>query len=135
MIDINYNDLCDKILYNFKDKNKPFEIINDAMIFVTAPNTFNFKIKKGFKSDGCTIPVFVRKFLGCKHTPEYIPAAIVHDFILENPGVINFDLELSNSIFKAALLKEGVSPMKAKIMYFGVKIYQGIKNIFTGKFR
>ena len=86
-------------------------------------------------SDGCTIPKVFRWLIGCPHTGKYLPASIIHDYILEHPQTVNYNRRFASRIFKTALLNEGVSPLKAQIMYLAVDIWQAVKNIKTKKWR
>ena len=97
--------------------------------------TYYIKLDKGFTSDGCTIPRFLWNIFGCPHTPKYLPASIIHDWILEYPETVNYNRELASRIFKAVLLNEGVSPLKAQIMYMAVNFWQWLKNFRMRKWR
>lgn len=123
-IKLTYSDFSESIGYNHKS-DKPFYIIQNIYVNIISKR-FNrhFVIKRGFKSDGCTIPRAFRWFLGCEHKGEYLPASIIHDYILTNKAIVRNCRILSSRIFKQALLQEGASSIKAQIMYLGVEIWQ-----------
>lgn len=123
-IKLTYSDFRESIGYNYKEP-KPFYAIKNIYVNIISKG-FNrhFVIKRGFKSDGCTIPYIFRWVLGCEHKGEYLPASIIHDFLLVNKEIIGNSRILSSRIFKQALLQEGASSIKAQIMYLGVEIWQ-----------
>lgn len=132
-MEINY--ILDKeIGYNYLNKSKPFRILRGAPIRVCiGKRKIYFMIPAGFSSDGCSIPKFARFFLGCPHTPEYVPASIIHDYLLARPDIVRYDRKTASEIFLNALLKEGVCPIQAVIMYLAVDLWQWIKNFFVEK--
>ena len=132
-MEINY--ILDKeIGYNYLNKSKPFRILRGAPIRVCiGKRKLYFMIPAGFSSDGCSIPKLARFFLGCPHTPEYVPASIIHDYILEHPEIVRYDRREASEIFFNALLKEGVNPPRAVIMFLAVDLWQAVKNLWTEK--
>lgn len=126
-IKLTYSDFRESVGYNYKEI-KPFYVIENIYVNIISKK-FNrhFVIKRGFKSDGCTIPRAFRWFLGCNHKGEYLPASIIHDFLLANKEIIGNSRILSSRIFKQALLQEGVNPVIAQIMFLSVEFWQ--KNI------
>ena len=148
-MELGYN-FDNEIEYNCKDRKKPFRIIRGVVVSFklgvngvsrldgqAAPPSVKgvksrpFMIPKGFTSDGCSIPKGLRFLLGCPHTPEYVPASIIHDYLLENPEIVRYDRKTASTIFFHALLKEGVCPLKAVIMFLAVDIWQWVKNLWT----
>ena len=126
-IKLTYSDFKNSIGYNYKEP-KPFYAIENIYVNIISKK-FNrhFVIKRGFKSDGCTIPYIFRWFLGCEHKGEYLPSSIIHDFLLANKEIIGNSRILSSRIFKQVLLQEGVNPVIAQIMFLSVEFWQ--KNI------
>ena len=125
---VNYTQLTDKIGFNYVD-SRPLYLLDS--VFVIAQDEdgrYRFKIHKGFKSDGCTIPKIFWSIIGCPHTNKYIPASIVHDFILQNPKVVNFNRKKSSEILYRLLINEGVSKFKARLFYYIVEIHQAVNN-------
>lgn len=134
---VNYTSFDKAIGYNYKNRKKPFYLLYAIFVIVRyGSQKICFKLADpNFLSDGCTIPYIFRWLIGCKHTPEYLPASIIHDWILEYPETVNYNRELASRIFKAVLLNEGVSPLKAQIMYLAVDIWQAVKNVVIRKWR
>ena len=130
-MEIGYN-FDHEIEYNCKDRKKPFRIIRGVVVsYKQGVKAHPFMIPKGFTSDGCSIPKGVRFLLGCPHTPEYVPASIIHDYLVENPELVDYDRERASLIFFHALINEGVHPVKAALMFLGVDVWQAISNIWT----
>ena len=127
-----YTDFQDILGFNYKQE-KPIYLLSPAFVVVEHNNYYlRFAIKKAFKSDGCTFKLrLLWLFFGCPHTGKYLPASIIHDYILNNPSVVNYNRNLSSKIFKEALLNEGVDIITATVFYFIVEIYLAIRNIFT----
>lgn len=125
-IKLTYSDFKDSIGYNYKEPKAFYAIKNIYVNIISKGFNRHFVIKRGFKSDGCTIPRAFRCFLGCNHKGEYLPASIIHDFLLANKEIIGNSRILSSRIFKQVLLQEGVNPLIAQIMYLGVEFWQKI---------
>lgn len=128
----------DKVIgYNYKNENNPFYLIHPIYVIVRYANKkLYLKLDESdFISDGCSIPKGFRWLFGCPHTGKYLPASIIHDWILEHPENVHYHRALANQIFKTVLLNEGVSPLKAQFMYLAVDIWQAVKNVFVRKWR
>lgn len=132
-MEVNY--ILDKeIGYNYINEKKPFRILRGAPVRVSkGKKKIYFMIPAGFSSDGCSIPKVFRFLLGCPHTPKYVPASIIHDYILEHPEVVKYNLKTASEVFFSALLKEGVCPVQAVIMFSAVHLWQSVKNYFEEK--
>lgn len=130
-----YTDFSHAIGFNYKS-DKPF-YLEDHIFFIVeyANKRLRERIQRGFRSDGCTIPYVFRWLIGCPHTGAYLPASIIHDWILEHPETVHYNRQFASRIFKTALLNEGVSPLKAQIMYMAVDFWQWLKNFRTRKWR
>ena len=136
IIEVNYTDFAPVIGYNYRNKEKPYYLMQHIIVIVRdAAQTYYIKLDKGFTSDGCTIPRFLWNMLGCPHTPEYLPASLIHDYVLNNPETVIHNRNLSSRVFKQVLLNEGVNKVKAEIMYLTVDIVQWVKNFKTGKWK
>lgn len=134
---VNYTSFDRAVGYNCKNKKKPFYLIQPIFVIVSYVNKKNYlKLDDAnFTSDGCTLWKIFWLILGCPHSPEYLPASLIHDWILEHPETVHYNRKLASRIFKAVLLNEGVSPLKAQIMYLAVDFWQAVKNIFIRKWR
>lgn len=130
---VNYN-FEHELEFNYINRKTPFTVRRSAPVRVAVgKKTFWLMIPGGFTSDGCSIPKLLRFFFGCPHTPQYIPASIIHDYILANPKTVNYNRNLASLIFFHALLNEEVTPLKAVLMYLAVDLWQAVKNIWTEK--
>ena len=133
---VNYTDISRIVGYNYEKSEKAFYLTDPIFVIVVYANKkIWLKIPCDFTSDGCTIPKGFRWLIGCPHTGKYLPASIIHDYILEHPQTVNYNRRFASRIFKTALLNEGVSPLKAQIMYLAVDIWQAVKNVFIRKWR
>lgn len=134
---VNYTSFDRAVGYNCKNKKKPFYLIQPIFVIVSYANKKLYLRLDDhkFTSDGCTLWKIFWLILGCPHSPEYLPASLIHDWILEHPETVNYNRKLASRIFKAVLLNEGVSPLKAQLMYIAVDIWQALKNVFIRKWR
>ena len=134
---VNYTSFDRAVGYNCKNKKKPFYLLYAVYVIVSYANKkIYLKLDDAnFTSDGCTLWKIFWLILGCPHSPEYLPASLIHDWILEHPETVNYNRELASRIFKIVLLNEGVTPLKAQIMYLAVDIWQAVKNVFIRKWR
>lgn len=133
---VNYTSFDKAVGYNCKNKKKPFYLLYAVYVIVRDKDKLCFKLDDPkFTSDGCTLWKIFWLIFGCPHSPEYLPASIIHDWILEHPETVNYNRKLASRIFKIVLLNEGVSPLKAQIMYLAVDIWQAVKNVVIRKWR
>ena len=134
---VNYTSFDRAVGYNCKNKKKPFYLLYAVYVIVSYANKkIYLKLDDAnFTSDGCTLWKIFWLILGCPHSPEYLPASLIHDWILEHPETVHYNRKLASRIFKAVLLNEGVSPLKAQLMYIAVDIWQALKNVFIRKWR
>lgn len=133
---VNYTSFDRAVGYNCKNKKKPFYLIYAVYVIVRDKDKLCFKLDDPkFTSDGCTLWKIFWLILGCPHSPEYLPASIIHDWVLEHPETVHYNRKLASRIFKIVLLNEGVNPLKAQIMYLAVDIWQAVKNVVIRKWR
>lgn len=118
---IEYDDF--ELLYQYKKQKCFFNLKSNVVKVQIEGFTRSFVLPNGFQSDGCTIPKIFRFIFGCNHKGEYLPPALIHDFLIEHDEIIP-KRKLVSQTFKAALLKEGVNPIKANLMYFAVELWQ-----------
>ena len=133
---VKYTNPENLINFNPHEIVKPFFLTNRLIVNIVELS-FNLwvVVPLGFKSDGCSIPWVFRLILGCKHNPKYVVASIIHDYIVENPQVVDYNRKLSSQIFYNILLKEKVNKYLAYVLYLGVEIGQIYNTIFKGKWR
>ena len=129
-----YTNFDKAIEFDYKS-SKPLKLTNSIIIIVDGDKRLRFRIPHGFRSDGCSIPFIFWGLIGCPHTGKYVPASIVHDYLLEHPRIAGNDLKKITEIFKQMLINEGVNKLIANIMTFCVYLYQRIirRNKWNGR--
>lgn len=136
-MDVNFTSFDKVIGYNYNNRQKPFYLLSPVIVIVSYAITKRkyLKIQEDFTSDGCTLWRIFWLILGCPHKPEYLPASIIHDWVLEHPEIVNYNRKFSSQIFKTVLLKTGVNPVEAQIMYLAVEFWQSFTNIWRKKWK
>lgn len=136
-MDVNFTSFDKNIGFNCNNRNRPFYLLNSIIVIVSYADTKRkyLRIQESFTSDGCTLWKIFWLIFGCPHKPEYLPASIIHDWILEHPETVNYNRKFSSQIFKTVLLKTGVNPVKAQIMYLAVEFWQSLTNIWRKKWK
>lgn len=136
-MDVNFTSFDKNIGFNCNNRNRPFYLLNSIIVIVSYADTKRkyLRIQESFTSDGCTLWKIFWLILGCPHKSEYLPASIIHDWILEHPETVNYNRKFSSQIFKTVLLKTGVNPVKAQIMYLAVEFWQNLTNIWRKKWK
>ena len=136
-MDVNFTSFDKVIGYNYNNRQKPFYLLSPVIVIVSYAVTKRkyLKIQEDFTSDGCTLWRIFWLILDCPHKPEYLPASIIHDWVLEHPEIVNYNRKFSSQIFKTVLLKTGVNPVKAKMMYLAVEFWQSFTNIWRKKWK
>ncbi len=97
----------------------------------------SYTVKKGFKSDGLTIPFFFKIFVN-KYSPKYMPCAFIHDkltneayrqFTFGHIKKAQFMFNEADSVFKEMLTIAD----KGKVTFIGwsmvtlVKVYHNLR--------
>lgn len=126
MIDVDISEVAKAIGYDVTNSKKPFYLIKDISVIIeTLEETIEFVIPKDYKWDGATIKLkLAQLIIGCPHTPEFVAPALIHDYLLENKKIINYNRKLSSKILEVVLENFGVDKLKAKNMASLVDIYQ-----------
>jgi hypothetical protein len=83
----------------------------------TDKDGYDWLAPKGYKTDGATIPRLLWPVVGSPFTDLYVNAAIIHDVYCD---LKSRDWKKVHRTFYDAMIADGVSPIKAKIMYFAV---------------
>lgn len=131
-MEVFYTDFSKAVGYNYKNSKKPFYLLSNMYFIVQYANKrIREKIPQGYESDGTTLPEFVFFILGCSHNPQYLPAALIHDWIINNPEIVKRNRKLSSRIFKQCLINEGVAEWKINLLYWGVEFGQWFRNFFV----
>lgn len=87
--------------------------------------SYGFNIPKGYCYDGMTIPRFAWTLIGVsKEDNRGLIAALIHDYLTENKGIINNDRALSTNVFNALLEAGGFNPLRRFIMKNSVACFQ-----------
>jgi hypothetical protein len=79
-------------------------------------------IPKGYKSDGASIPYIAKIFNIARFRMDYLPCAIIHDYLC--------DLEQykkADKYFCECLRKLKISKLTRKTMYYAVRMYHLVK--------
>lgn len=132
-----YTDFSKIVGYNYKNHKTPFYLMNNVYFIVEYTNgkRIRQKIDKGFESDGTTLYKIFWLLLGCSHNPQYLPAALIHDWIIKHPEIVNYNRKSSSQIFKQSLINEGVAGWKVHLMYFGVEFGQWFRNFSVKRWK
>lgn len=133
---VDYTSFDRAVGYNYKNSTKPFYLLEPVYVIIRYANKkLYFKLEESFTSDGCSIPYIFRWLIGCQHTPGYIPASLIHDWVLQHPQAVHRNRKFSSLILKTALLKEGANPFKAQLMYLAAELCQWVGNFKTRRWR
>lgn len=104
---------------------KPYKNVEDLGIEVFyKQQLYSFMIPKGYLFDGASIPRVFWRLIGANTDNSFLIAAMVHDFMCENHGVVNNDRYLSTLIFNALLEVGGVCGVKRWLMKHSVDNFQ-----------
>lgn len=126
MIDVDISEIVKVIGYNVTNNKKPFYLTKEVFVIIeTAEDTIGFTIPKGYTWDGATIKSkLVQLIIGCPHEPEFVVPSLIHDYLLDNKAIIQYNRKLSSDILEASLEDFGVAKLKIKAMVSLVDIYQ-----------
>lgn len=87
-------------------------------------------IEKGFKWNGSDIPRLLWRIVGSKYDPQFLPASLIHDWMINNNYLDKPNgILLTTEAFRLTLLDYGVGELKANVMATAVGIYQYILKI------
>ncbi len=78
-----------------------------------------WKVNSGFKTDGASIPRWAQWFAGEPFEPDYLQAAVLHDWYSKSVRPVYGWLQ-TQRMFREVLLQSGVSLGKANLLYGGV---------------
>lgn len=82
-------------------------------------------IKKGFLSDGASIPRLARKFVGDPFDKQYIVAAVVHDWLYRFGIDSPFSRSQADTVFRDLLWNTKVPIWKVPVFYSAVATFGG----------
>lgn len=96
-------------------------------------------IPENYRFDGASTPRFSWGLVGILPDGVHRPAALIHDWLLENKGYVSYGNKpfyytksFANRIFYEALKHVGLTSWKAKLAYWAVCLYT---NLPLKKFR
>ena len=126
MIDVDISEVVKVIGYDVTNNKKPFYLTKEVFVIIeTADDTIGFTIPKGYTWDGATIKSrLAQLIIGCPHEPEFVVPSLIHDYLLDNKAIIQYNRKLSSDILEASLEDFGVAKLKIKAMVSLVDIYQ-----------
>ncbi|MAH04005.1 MAG: hypothetical protein CL561_00395 [Alphaproteobacteria bacterium] len=81
-------------------------------------------IKKGFKYDGASVPLWGVFLIGLQRDGIHRAAALIHDWIYTNKGECGkhyYTKKLADKIFYKVMKYHGVKSLRAKAAYLAVK--------------
>lgn len=120
-----YPDISKNIGYNPHNHKTPFYLLKgfEFKVYWNEKSCRTFRIPTRFMSDGCTIKAKLFQIvLGCSHEPTFLIASIIHDYFTYNKRLI--DRKSASEILYQVLIAEKTPKWKAKLMYYGVELYQ-----------
>ena len=85
---------------------------------------YRIDIPQNYHYDGATIFRLLWRLIGHPLTPQFQLGAVFHDYICQNPNLVDNDRKLSSEILYYLLINRNVHKLLAKIMYFFVELYQ-----------
>lgn len=88
------------------------------------------KVPKGFISNGANIPRIFWSFYP-PNKPDYLPAAILHDYLYERAGGDFEMIKNADLLFKYCLKDLGVSSFTANIFYYSLRAFNSIKKALS----
>lgn len=83
---------------------------------------YGITVKEGFITDGVSIPRILWRICGHPLQGRLLAPAIVHDALYQSEALDRRDCD---RIFHALLLANGVNKVKARVLYWGVRMGGG----------
>ena len=82
----------------------------------------NFVIPRGFESDGASVPRFLWRIVFPPIDPTAVRAGVSHDYIyrVQPPG---WTRKEADQMFLCFLIEDGLSPFRARLAYYGVRLF------------
>lgn len=85
-------------------------------------NGLNYRVPKGFESDGISTPSILWPVISPPVHPHTIRAGIVHDWLYRHQPK-KWTREDADKLFEAMCEEDGLSPIKAKLAYTGLRLF------------
>ena len=89
--------------------------------------TYDFKIAKGYKYDGASIPRAFWRLIGAKTDPRFLIPSLIHDVLCENHSFVNNDRYFADKVFERLLYVSGVPAFSRWLMFHSVDNFQKFK--------
>ncbi len=111
------------------DEGYRFELVNDITLTARVDDQdYTYTVPKGYVTDGASIPRAIWSIIGSPYQPQFIRAAIIHDLMCNQydalPKKSKIHLITMSELFYHILRHNGVSRLKAKLMYNAVFAYK-----------
>lgn len=109
--------------FDTTDVDKPFVLKEKVNVYYAKDDIkADFNIPKKFRSDGVTLKnKLAQLIICCPHDPRYIPAAIIHDYLVDAKIT---DRQTASNIMFETLIQHNVPYWKAWVMRFFVEFAQ-----------
>lgn len=101
-----------------KRKNKNTYILEEDIIFKN--EKYLIIVKKGFETNGASIPKICWSIIGCPFTGKYVGAAILHDALYASNFLTKHESDL---LFLSIMEDCDVHVLKRNLMYRAVNIF------------
>lgn len=100
-------------------RNKPYYEVMQDFSFIDKDG-HKWTTRKGYKTDGASIPRLLWSVIGDPYGGGYIKSAVIHDQACDDR---DRTWQETHRVFFDAMIEEGVNPTKAYIMYAAVYNY------------
>ena len=91
-----------------------------SAVFTTAKGSFQLTIPAGFITDGASIPRLLWPLFS--PTGKHMRAAVLHDYLYAQ-GASKLTRKAADQAFYDAMRASGVTPIRAKLMYWAVRVF------------
>jgi hypothetical protein len=84
----------------------------------SAIRAHGIRVPSGFMCDGASVPAIAKPIFN--NGVRYLRAAIIHDYCYRTGKVPRIE---ADAVFKKVLREDGVTPLKAYLMWLGVRSF------------
>lgn len=81
------------------------------------------RVRPGFRTDGASIPRYLWWLIGHPMHAPFVRGAVVHDFYYRTATI---ERAVADAILRAMLIEDGVSAIRAGVMYYAVRAFGGL---------
>lgn len=82
----------------------------------------NYRVPKGFESDGVSTPSFLWPIISPPVHPHTIRGGIIHDWLYRHQPK-GWSREDADKLFEEVIREDGLSPIQAKLAYYGLRMF------------